>query len=343
MPRSTNLNGMRSIILHNIFKQSKRLTKQNKDEITKYIHSLSIDELKKKGLTKQIVTQYKNEKPRKTLTGGMKRPNDNDDEDDERPKKRSFLSKAFGFLRGKSYDENEYTLDKQKQKLEQFIEDEKILKKNYEEAQRKTHQAQRTEEIAKGKYELMTMQKESLMERNTNLLRNNQNLINKLEQDYNKVLEYFNYFQRRVINGYKDEERQREKMFNKMNVIDMLYFRIRNQHLPHFEESSVLQQSSPSSSSSSASSSSAPAPEQAPEQEQESASEQEQESASEQDTEAEPEQAQEPEQEPEQAQEQAQEQEQAPPPSAPPLDQNVLRQRIVELQQQLQRVRQSEQ
>ena len=86
-----NVKGMRAIILYNVFKQSKRLTNDNKNDINDYVMSLSLNELKQKGLTKQIVNKFKNGKPRKILIGGMKSPNDNDDEDDERPKKRSFF------------------------------------------------------------------------------------------------------------------------------------------------------------------------------------------------------------------------------------------------------------
>ena len=101
MPRTTNLQGLRALILHNVFKQLKRITKDNKNAIIKFVHSLPLEELKQKGIVKQIVSQFKDGKPRKNLIiGGMKRSHEDDNEDDEQPYKRSFLRRVAGIVTG---------------------------------------------------------------------------------------------------------------------------------------------------------------------------------------------------------------------------------------------------
>ena len=114
-----NKNGMKAIIRHNVFKQLKRLdsgvsmpgraqrlSKNDKDDIFLFIDSLSIDELKQKGLTKQIIDQFRNKKPRKVLSGGMKRRIEQTGE----PKKRSFIRRAIGTLVGEPYNEEDYNI-----------------------------------------------------------------------------------------------------------------------------------------------------------------------------------------------------------------------------------------
>ena len=108
MQRKTNVNGMKAIIKHNVFKQLKRITKVDKQDINEFIDSLSFDELKQKGLTKQIVDQFKNGKPRKILTGGMKRERA---EPSEQPIKRTFTQKLFDMAKLKSIDDEKYTLN----------------------------------------------------------------------------------------------------------------------------------------------------------------------------------------------------------------------------------------
>ena len=44
MPRTTNLQGLRALILHNVYKRSKRITKENKDKIIKFVNSLTLEE-----------------------------------------------------------------------------------------------------------------------------------------------------------------------------------------------------------------------------------------------------------------------------------------------------------
>ena len=73
MTRKIHINGMKAIIKHNLFKHVKRIIKNDKQEINSFMDSFSLEELKQKGITKQIIDQFKNGKPRKVLTGGMKR------------------------------------------------------------------------------------------------------------------------------------------------------------------------------------------------------------------------------------------------------------------------------
>ena len=116
-----NINGMKAIIKHNVFKQLKRLSKNDKDDIFLFIDSLSIDELKHKGLTKQITDQFRNEKPRKVLSGGMKRRIEQTGE----PKRRSFIRRAIGTLVGEPYNEEDYNIQQQEAKLKNLIYEER--------------------------------------------------------------------------------------------------------------------------------------------------------------------------------------------------------------------------
>ena len=65
-----NINAMRAIVKHNVFKQ---LSKSDQTKINDFIHSLSLNELKKKGLASEIIYTYKHAAPkrgpRKNLSG----------------------------------------------------------------------------------------------------------------------------------------------------------------------------------------------------------------------------------------------------------------------------------
>ena len=50
MTRTTNIKGMQAIIRSNVLKQLKRITETEKQNVTKFINSLSLEELKQKGL-----------------------------------------------------------------------------------------------------------------------------------------------------------------------------------------------------------------------------------------------------------------------------------------------------
>ena len=76
--RQTNTNGMKAIIKHNVFKKLSQVTRKTKNDINSLFDSLTVKELKQKGLTQQIADQYAHK--RNVLRGGMKRGREEDDE-----------------------------------------------------------------------------------------------------------------------------------------------------------------------------------------------------------------------------------------------------------------------
>ena len=72
-----------------------------------FIQRLSLDKLRKKGLSSEIVSKFKKAKPkrgfRKNLSGGMKRGRDDDDE----PNKRPLLKRLIDMAKGKPFNERE--------------------------------------------------------------------------------------------------------------------------------------------------------------------------------------------------------------------------------------------
>ena len=57
-----NINAMRAIVKHKVFKQQKQLTKSKKND---FIQRSSLDKLKKKGLSSEIVSKFKKAKPKR--------------------------------------------------------------------------------------------------------------------------------------------------------------------------------------------------------------------------------------------------------------------------------------
>ena len=95
MVKTVNLNGLRSIIKHNVVKALKARSTNN--NIIKYaidtINNMNYDELKQKGITQKIINEL-NKKPKrqpKKILGGMKRKDRDDDE--EQPQRSFFYEK----------------------------------------------------------------------------------------------------------------------------------------------------------------------------------------------------------------------------------------------------------
>ena len=147
--RETNILCMKAIIKHNIFKQLKRLTKYDKQDINNFIDSLSLDELKQKGLTKQIVLQFKNGKPRNVLSGEGKRKRDDDDNQAPDQKiSRGPVTKVLGYFVGNPIDDDEYTIKVKRDKMKEILKEEQEAKREYELAQSRTKKAIHDEEMA---------------------------------------------------------------------------------------------------------------------------------------------------------------------------------------------------
>ena len=100
-----NINAMRAIVKHNVFKQSKQLSKSDQTKINDFIHSLSLNELKKKGLASEII-------------------------------------RILDMAKGKPFNERENAIQEHEEQLRQILEDELKAKIEYELAQLRTKQAQ---------------------------------------------------------------------------------------------------------------------------------------------------------------------------------------------------------
>ena len=224
MPRQIHVNGMRAIILHNIFKQNKRLTKENKKEIIDFVNTLSIEELKQKGLTKQIISQFKDGKPRKTITGGMKRSNEGHS---DQPIKRSFFEKAVGTVFGESPSDERYTLDKRINDLKKIFNSENELEKDYQTALDRTRQAKLYETSTLSDLQNVRNQKILELEKTTNYLKHRKDFLEEIEDNYKDLVPIFLANDRSKIN---------DSFITDLKVYDAIYYRINKRHLPHFEE-----------------------------------------------------------------------------------------------------------
>lgn len=234
MPRTTNVKAMRAIVIHNVIKQMKRLTKENKEEIKDFVNSLSLEELKQKGLTKQIISQFKNRKPRKTLTGGMKRGNEYES---SQPKKRSFIGKLTGLFKGEHFNDDKYTIENSKKELSKINEEEKQAEEKYKYAQRQTEQALRNEEIARREYTLRRAEKMEIIERHRNYFVTNSKLAETMENEHAKNLELLDYYDKMIADNLNVtlNNRARQTLVSKMLDNDGLYFNSTHRHLPQAE------------------------------------------------------------------------------------------------------------
>ena len=112
MPHSINEKGLRAIIKHNVMKQMKNPTKQQIVEIEKRIHNLSLEELRTKGITRNIIDGKKpRRKPKKQL-GGMKRSREEEDE----PPRRNFIRKVAGIASGEKFNQEEFDIQHREKK-----------------------------------------------------------------------------------------------------------------------------------------------------------------------------------------------------------------------------------
>ena len=235
MTHSTNLNGMRSIILYNIFRQSKRLTKDNKDEITKYIHSLSLNELKKEGLTKQIVTQYKNGKPRKILIGGMNNGIDLNAQT-YNVRRRHRIDRVVGWFHGKHYSDEINTVAEQEEAIKTLIDNEREAIKRYENAVVRTRQAQQQEKIAHDAIEIAQKEKMRYIDGVPSLIKeiHEEEKLKKFLIDQNEKFkfEYQMKISRNQNKSY-DDKKILIDLRDQLQINDIFYYVLTNDHLQY--------------------------------------------------------------------------------------------------------------
>ena len=234
MPRTTNLQGLRALILHNVFKQLKRITKDNKNAIVKFVHSLPLEELKQKGIVKQIVSQFKDGKPRKNLIiGGMKRPND-DDEDNGLPRKRNIISKAVGWFTGRSTDDEKYNLEEEQNDFRKIFEEERKAVRRLEKAKERVQQAKLEQENAQRHLENIKYEK-SAKQRNVYMNYRNNRYLENIRAEYMDELDSLEISERGIATG-SPLETVRDRNIDNLRTNYDIYFHATGEQLPRFQE-----------------------------------------------------------------------------------------------------------
>ena len=133
--RQVSLKGLRAITKHNVIKELNKLnlTKKEYQEllelIEKHINDATHEDLKKKGIVKEII-------------GGMKR----NDQHGDQPIKRGLFSKIIGSFKGESTNDEIYTMEKRIQDLKRVFSTEEELEKEYKIAVDRTREAKINEQ-----------------------------------------------------------------------------------------------------------------------------------------------------------------------------------------------------
>ena len=217
-----NINAMRAIVKHNVFKQLKQLSKSDQTKINDFIHSLSLNELKKKGLSSEIIYKYKHATskrgPRKNLSGGMKRGRDDDDE----PNKRPFLKRILDMAKGKPFNERENAIQEHEEQLKQILEDELKAKTQYDRAQLRTKEAQEEEEISLTKLQLIEKQRKFLQSKTKSTFGPIHDLSS-IKEKYLALLESLKVIETDIRREGRPWHNRRDSRLHEMSVYDLLY------------------------------------------------------------------------------------------------------------------------
>ena len=239
MPRQIHVNGMRAIILYNVFKQNKRLTKENKKEIIDFVNTLSIENLKEKGLTKQITSQFKDGKPRKNITGGMfkrKRTVQPWETFERHP-----LDRLWGFLRSNdSINDEVNTVNKTQKNLKDLIDKEREAKENYEHAKVRTRQAQQQEYIAQTELEAASQEIKRYLDGIRSYIpkltaSSKEELKRDIEKQNEQLKDQYKnekYHQNAI--GYIDENALKD-ILDEIKINDIVYLILTGRNLPNQE------------------------------------------------------------------------------------------------------------
>ena len=230
-----NINAMRAIVKHNVFKQLKQLSKSDQTKINDFIHSLSLNELKKKGLASEIIYKYKHATPkrgpRKNLSGGMKRGRDDDDE----PNKRPFLKRILDMAKGKPFNERENAIQEHEEQLKQILEDELKAKTQYDRAQLRTKEAQEEEEISLTKLQLIEKQRKFLQSKTKSTFGPLYD-PSVIKEKYLALLEGLKVIETDIRREGRPWQKWRDSRLREMAVYDLLYSEMTGEHLPEFVE-----------------------------------------------------------------------------------------------------------
>ena len=244
MTRTTNIKGMQAIIRSNVLKKLKRITETEKQNVTKFINSLSLEELKQKGLTKQIETQFKDGKPRKTLIGGMKRQRD---QYPDKPIEQGRITKFFHGLMGKQKSNETHTINIRRDELNEKFQEERDLMQQYEIAKIRTRDAIQQEQLMLSKLKSKRLEISTEYQRAKSFLELNKHLIKNIPDEQEQLYEKYKSMDK-PDKDYKNWEKNRNIIFDKMRVNDTLYYELTGKILNHHELFTSASSSSSSSS-----------------------------------------------------------------------------------------------
>ena len=236
MPRTTNLQGLRALILHNVYKRSKRITKENKDKIIKFVNSLTLEELKQKGIINQILVQFKDGKPRKNITGGMykrKRESERDTFIDQ-PYKQGVFEKIKNVVFGTTAVK--HTINEKNRELYRMIGEKSSLLHDYEIAQLRTKDARLRETLILTQLHSSEIEVLAEYERVKGYYQINRDLIEEIPIEQNVLFEEHNALKKQPSNkNYEEWKMKQNTVFEKMCINDRMYFELTNKKLQHHE------------------------------------------------------------------------------------------------------------
>ena len=238
MPRQINVQGLRALIKHNTYKQLPNLHANHKKNITNFINGLTLEELKQKGLTAQIVAKYKmttKRKPRKVLSGGMKRSRDDDDDEDDKPTKRSFFRKIVDTIKGNPYDDDKYNKNKHRKEMRTLVQEEIKAKQEYERAQQRTKEAREEEALALATLTLIRKKKDILQGKTTSVFGKED--IDEIKGKHQEFLDKLKTVEIDMRREKKPWGKWRDEILREMSANNLLYRQLTGEDLPEFIDS----------------------------------------------------------------------------------------------------------
>ena len=219
--RQVSLKGLRAITKHNVIKELNKLnlTKKEYHEllelIEKHINDATHEDLKKKGIVKEII-------------GGMKRPRN--DQHGDQPIKRGLFSKIIGSFKGESTNDEIYTMEKRIQDLKKVFSTEEELEKEYKIAVDRTREAKINEQSIASSIANIRNQKLVELEKTSNYFKHRKGFIEEIKQKYADIV-------RDIKHNLEEESQETDEIpFQEIKVYDAIYYTITKQHLPQFEE-----------------------------------------------------------------------------------------------------------
>jgi len=236
--RQVSPKALKALIKHNAIKQIKKLNLDQKEYqnllelIEKHINTATYEELKKKGIVHEII-------------GGMKRERD---EYPDKPIKRGLLHRMYNSVFGSPSTDNINTVHVRKEELKQKLDDEKELVKKYKIAQIRTLDAKRNESLVLSQLQSKKIEIMTEYQRMKSFLQINNDLIKDIPKEQEKLYTKYKSMDKEPERQYYDSwKKERDLIFDEMQINDRLYFDLTGTHLAyHNELSSNLSESSSS-------------------------------------------------------------------------------------------------